>query len=280
MHYGLSLPNGGPCADPRTLADFAALAEAVGFEAVFLEDYLIYQNQLGMPTFDPWVSLAAIAMRTQTVRLGTLVTPLTRRHVAKLAAETVALDHLPGGRVTLGIGLGDPWDASLRAFGDAAPTAQRAQLLDESLDVLAGLWSGEPFSYNGQQLHIDEVTFAPKPIQRPRIPIWVGGRYPNPGPVRRAARWDGACLFKAAAYTEHAMEPAEWTPEDIRELTSQMPAENFDIVVGGRPRAADWDAERTLMAELAAAGATWWTEWMPPADRATMQAAIERGPLV
>src|SRR4051812_7079003 len=146
MRYGLSLPNGGPCADPRTLAEFAALAEDVGFEAVLLEDYLIYQNNFGTPTFDPWVSLAAMATRTRTIRLGTCVTPISRRRIAKLAAETVTLDHLSAGRVILGVGAGDPWDASLRAFGDHP----RASLLDESLEVLVGLWSGEPFSFHGQ----------------------------------------------------------------------------------------------------------------------------------
>src|SRR6185503_15186624 len=88
MRFGLNLPNGGSCADPRTQAAFAALAEEVGFDGVFLEDYLIYQNRVGLPTYDPWVSLAAMAMRTRTIRLGTCVTPLTRRRVAKLAAET------------------------------------------------------------------------------------------------------------------------------------------------------------------------------------------------
>lgn len=121
MRFSLNLGNGGPCADPRTMADLARLAEESGWDGVFLEDYIVYQNQTGTPTYDPWVCLAAMAMRTQRVRLGTTVTPLPRRRVAKLAAETVALDHLSGGRLTLGVGLGDAWDVALANLGEQTP---------------------------------------------------------------------------------------------------------------------------------------------------------------
>src|SRR5436853_4182668 len=100
MRSGLNLPNGGPCADPRTMAELAEVAEQAGWEGIFLEDYLVYQNKPETPTFDPWVTLAAMAVRTRGLRLGTMVTPLPRRRVAKLAAETIALDHLSGCRLT------------------------------------------------------------------------------------------------------------------------------------------------------------------------------------
>ena len=118
MRFGLNLGNGGPSADPRTMADLAELAEQSGWDGVFLEDYIVYQNKTGTPTYDPWVCLAAMAMRTQRIRLGTTVTPLPRRRVAKLAAETIALDHLSGGRLTLGVGLGDAWDVALANLGE------------------------------------------------------------------------------------------------------------------------------------------------------------------
>lgn len=280
MRFALSLGNAGACGDPRTLADFAALAEGCGWDAVFLEDYLVYQNRAGMPTYDPWVSLAAIAMRTQRVRLGTMVTPLPRRRPWKLAAETVALDHLSGGRLILGIGLGDAWDISLRGFDEATDVGRRSAMADEALDVLVGLWHGEPFSYAGRHYRVESVGLQPPPLQRPRIPIWVGGRYPNRGAVRRAARWDGAVLFKAASYSETSNEPAEWTPEDIRQLLAQVNRPGaFDVVVGGRERNPDTAAEVELIRCLAEAGATWWTEWVAPADAASMRAAIARGPL-
>ncbi len=278
MHFGLNLPNGGPAADPRSLAELAALAEASGWEGVFLEDYLVYQNKTGTPTYDPWVSLAAMAMRTERIRLGTTVTPVARRRVAKLAAETVALDHVSGGRLTLGVGLGDQWDVSLAAFGDARDLATRARMVDESLEALVGLWTGEPFSYEGQFVKISEVTLAPRPLQQPRIPIWIGGQYPNAGPIRRAARWDGSCLFKAAEYSADKIVQAEWTADDIRNLRAQI-GPRRDLTVGGRARAEDWEADRALAQSLADAGATWWIEWIPPADDDTMRQAIARGPL-
>ena len=280
MRFALSLGNGGAGGDPGTLADFAALAEASGWDAVFLEDYLVYQSRAGMPTYDPWISLAAMAMRTQRVRLGTMVTPLPRRRPWKLAAETVALDHLSDGRLILGVGLGDAWDISLRGFGEATDVGQRSAMADEALDVLVGLWGGEPFSYAGQHYRVDSVALQPPPIQRPRIPIWVGGRYPNPRAVRRAARWDGAVLFKAASYSETSNEPSEWTPDDIRDLLAQVNRpDDFDIVVGGRERNPDTAAEVELIRSLAEAGATWWSEWVAPSDAASMRAAIARGPL-
>jgi alkanesulfonate monooxygenase SsuD/methylene tetrahydromethanopterin reductase-like flavin-dependent oxidoreductase (luciferase family) len=281
MRYGLILPNAGPCGDPRTLAQFAALAENAGWDGVFLEDYLVYQNQVGVPTYDPWVCLAAVAMGTSRVRLGTMVTPVPRRRVQKLAAECVALDHLSAGRVVLGVGLGDQTDASLTAFGDAPSAAVRGRQLDESLEALVGLWSGEAFSYMAEFVRIDHATLAPKPLQQPRIPIWVGGRYPNPRAVARAARWDGACLFKSVSAED--VTPVDWTPGDLQALRAevgrQRSLDGYDIAIGGRERAANWDAERRLIAELAEAGATWWIEWVRHGSREEMQPAIERGPL-
>jgi alkanesulfonate monooxygenase SsuD/methylene tetrahydromethanopterin reductase-like flavin-dependent oxidoreductase (luciferase family) len=275
MHYGLSLPNGGECADPRTQAEFAALAEAAGFEGIFLEDYLVYQNKPGVPTYDPWITLAAMAMRTDRVRLGTCVTPLARRRVGKLAAETVALDHLSGGRVILGVGLGDQWDASLAAFGDARDLATRGRIVDETLEALVGLWSGEPFSYRGEFITIDQVTLVPKPVQQPRIPIWIGGQYPKPAPIRRAARWDGSCLFKATEYSADVAVAADWTLDDVRALKAQL-RPGADIVLTGSGRPDDPSRLRAL----ADAGVTWWVDWIAPANYATMRAAIERGPLL
>ncbi|MGH2600141.1 MAG: LLM class flavin-dependent oxidoreductase, partial [Dehalococcoidia bacterium] len=199
MRYCLNLPCGGVCGDARTLAELAVVAEESGWDGVFLEDYIVYQSRQDIPTYDPWVALAAMALRTQRIRLGTMVTPLARRRPWKLAREAVTLDHLSGGRLTLCVGAGDSADVSFTHLGEAADIKQRATMLDEGLEVLAGLWSGEPFSYVGQHYQVREVRFLPRPLQQPRIPIWVGGGYPNRGPVRRAARWDGACLYKAAA---------------------------------------------------------------------------------
>ena len=284
MQYCLNLPNGGAGGDARTLGELAALAEDAGWDAVLLEDYLVYQNRQDLPTYDPWIALAVMALRTQQIRLGTEVTPLARRRPWKVAREAVTLDHLSGGRLILAVGLGLASDASFSRFGEITDDRQRAAMLDEALDVLVGLWSGEPFSYTGQHYRVREVTFLPRPVQRPRIPIWVGGGYPNLGPLRRAARWDGACLYRAPAAGSAQDTGEGLTPEDVRAVRSYVQqrrgaAAPFDIVAGGPQRRADWDQERARIRALADAGATWWVEWVPPVDLETMRAAIVRRPL-
>ena len=281
MQYGIELPCAGAWGDTRTSAELAALAEAAGWDGVFLEDYIVWQNNQTMPTYDPWVTLAAMALRTERVRLGTGVTPLTRRRPWKVAKETATLDQLSNGRIILGVGLGDA-GASFDAFGEVTDVAERAAMLDEALAVLVGLWSGEPFSYDGAHYHLREVTLLPAPVQRPRIPIWVGGAWPKPGPTRRAARWDGSCLYKHA-------DDGEWSdmsPADVQALKAEVARLRghdapFDIVLGGRKRAEDWDRERAHITAVAEAGATWWMEYLPPeiGDLATARACIERGPL-
>jgi alkanesulfonate monooxygenase SsuD/methylene tetrahydromethanopterin reductase-like flavin-dependent oxidoreductase (luciferase family) len=274
MRYGLTLPAAGVC-DARTLGDLAALAEASGWDGVVLEDYLVYQGRQELGTHDPWIALAAMALRTERLRIGLAVVALTRRRPWKVAREAVTLDHLSNGRLILGVGLGDVTGSDFAAFGEETDARRRAGMLDEALEVLVGLWSGEPFSYRGEHYQVDEVTFLPRPVQRPRIPIWVGGEYPLPGPTRRAARWDGSCLYKVRA--------GPWTPDDVRALRGlverERPGAPFDVALGGDPRPDDREAHRRRVAALAEAGATWWMEYVPPADLASMRAAVARGPL-
>jgi alkanesulfonate monooxygenase SsuD/methylene tetrahydromethanopterin reductase-like flavin-dependent oxidoreductase (luciferase family) len=266
LRYGLALPTGGECGDPRFLVELAVLAEETGWDGIFLEDYLWYQGDPRIPTCDTWVALAAIAVRTHRVRLGTQVTPLSRRRPWKVAREAAGVDQLSGGRMILGVGLGDDQDPGF-ALGEETDPRRRAELLDDALDTIARLWSGEPVDVHGV-----ELTFLPRPVQEPRIPIWIGGGYPSRGPVERALRWDGSCLYRR-----------EWLsdmpPEDVAELRRLAGERPFDISVGGRRRRPNWDEERDHIREVAAAGATWWSEYVPPASRATMRAAVARGPL-
>jgi alkanesulfonate monooxygenase SsuD/methylene tetrahydromethanopterin reductase-like flavin-dependent oxidoreductase (luciferase family) len=253
VRFGIDLSAIGDWGHPRRIAELAALAEESGWDGVFVEDYVFHPE--GLDAYDPWVTLAAIALATERIRLGTLITPLPRRRPAKLAAEAMTIDHLSGGRMILGVGSGDP--ESPDSHGDPR---DRARLLDEGLEAIDWLWRGE---------------LRPRPVQQPRIPIWIGGQYTRRGPRERALRWDGACLFRAT--------PPDWedlTPDDVRALRAARPEEGFDIAVGGRERSDDDAAERAYIAALGAAGATWWHEWMPPStplDR--VRAHIAAGPL-
>jgi alkanesulfonate monooxygenase SsuD/methylene tetrahydromethanopterin reductase-like flavin-dependent oxidoreductase (luciferase family) len=280
MRYGLEISAAGACGDARTLADLAQLAEEVGWDGVFLEDYVIHWSAPDALTCDPWVALAAMALRTERIRLGTMVTPIARRRPWKLARELITLDQLSGGRMILGVGLGDGTEQSFTHFGEVTDPKRRAEMLDEGLDILAGLWSGQPFSYDGTHYTIREVTFLPRPVQVPRIPIWVGGSAQRKGVVRRAARWDGIVPYKGPGTTGWE----DFAPDDIRLMWASIERQRsastpFDIAIGGRQRADDWERERALIGEIAEAGATWWMEAIFAPDLEAMRAAIGRGPL-
>ncbi len=181
----------------------------------------------------------------------------------------------------LGVGLGDTGealgvaDASFVRFGEERDPRTRGDMLDECLEIVAGLWTGEPFSFRGKHFVVDEVTFLPRPVQQPRIPIWIGGGYPNPRPTRRAARWDGSCLYKET----HGGPWENMTPDDVRALRAAAGARPYTITVGGSGRSDDWEAEREHIRAVAGASADWWIEWVPPSDRETLVASVERGPL-
>ncbi len=184
MRYGI-IVNAG---DPRVMAGLAAEAESAGWDGVFYYDAIAIGDA---EMYDPWVVLAAMALRTERVRLGLILTPPSRRRPWKLARETMTLDRLSGGRLILPVGLGALDDAGFGHVGEATDARTRAELLDESLAILDGLWSGEPFAFEGRHYRFTAMTFRPTPVQRPRIPIWVVGILSSERSMRRALRWAG-----------------------------------------------------------------------------------------
>jgi alkanesulfonate monooxygenase SsuD/methylene tetrahydromethanopterin reductase-like flavin-dependent oxidoreductase (luciferase family) len=193
--FGLGVPNGGDFADPLRLAALAAEAEGAGWDGFFLWDHVI-RRRPWQPMVDPWVTLAAVATATDRIVIGPMVTPLARRRVSVVARQSVTLDLLSGGRLRLGVGLGAPDDEFTR-FGESADPRRRARLLDESLDALVQLWSGDEVTYRGDLVVADGVQFVPRPVHG-RVPIWVAGGWPGGAPFRRAARHDGVWPVAAA----------------------------------------------------------------------------------
>src|SRR5215210_7261250 len=199
MLYGFIVPKG----DPLTVAVLAREAEGAGWDGVFYYDAICVGE---METYDPWVVMAAMAMKTKLVRLGAILTPPARRRPWKLARETMTLDHLSGGRLVLPVGLGALEDGGFSKVGEPTDRKVRAALLDESLEILTGLWSGKPFSYEGEHYRLEEMTFRPPPVQRPRIPVWVVGSWPSRKSMGRALRYDGVLVAAVGGSAEENRE--------------------------------------------------------------------------
>jgi len=256
MKYAFDTPQFGAYANPRLLAQLAREAEEAGWDAFFLWDHI----QVGWPdaVADPWIAMAAMAMTTSRILLGPIVTPLYRRHPWKLARETVTLDHLTGGRVVLGVGLGDDVFGEIRTFDGPMDPRTRAVMLDEGLAVLLGLWSGEKFSFEGKHYNIRDAQFLPAPLQKPRIPIWVAGTWPRKPPFRRAARFDGILPISGDIETS-------LTPSQVRDLvafiksvrTSDAP---FEVIQSGETTGKNSEQDRAIVVPYEEAGATWWFE--------------------
>lgn len=267
MKYGFVFPGG----DARTCANLARDAEAWGWDGFF-----VWEPVWGV---DAWVSLTAAAMQTERIHLGTMLTPLSRMRPWKLASETATLDRLSNGRVILSVGLGAV-DTGFEAFGEVTDRKTRAELLDEGLDILTGLWRGQPFSYNGRHYQIKETSFypPPPPVQQPRIPIWVVGAWPRMKSMRRALRYDG--LLPNVLGDEG--QPRETTPDDIRDIRAFIEANRsqstpFDIVVEGTTPGGDRAKAASIIREWADAGATWWIEAMWQAlDQADGSEAVRK----
>jgi hypothetical protein len=272
MKYGVAIPYGSA----RTAAKLAQIAEESGWDGIFLGDAIWCE--------DPLICLTAAAMVTTRIRLGMMVIPAPLRRPWMLASETVALDRLSDGRLTLGLGTGAVW-MGWQAFPDVpTDTKVRAGMLDETIDILTLLYQRKPFDYDGQYYHLkltllDEGYYPPKPVQQPRIPLWVPGIWPRMKSIRRLLKCDGLLPQKM---NENG-ELVTVTPGDLRQMKAYIDANRtlttpFDCVVEGKVGDLDQAQAKDVLQEWADSGATWWVEGLWEASEEQAEERIQQGP--
>jgi alkanesulfonate monooxygenase SsuD/methylene tetrahydromethanopterin reductase-like flavin-dependent oxidoreductase (luciferase family) len=265
MRSGLWFPLFDELSDPAAVARLAAEAEEAGWHGVFVWDQLRWREPIRQVA-DPWITLAAIATATEEVVLGPMVTPLARRRPTKVARETATLDRLSGGRLILGVGLGgDQFAGEFSKTGEQLDDRVRGEMLDEALEVLNAAWSGEPVNHRGKHYLVDDVQFLPRPVQRPRVPVWTAGFPGKVKPLRRAAGYDGFFPVNLENVDQFAQAVVS-----VRDLRGDNPAP-YDIAVE-LPPGSD-------LAPYAEAGATWWmTELEPGVSVEDVRGVIRDGP--
>ncbi|MGO9340921.1 MAG: LLM class flavin-dependent oxidoreductase [Acidimicrobiales bacterium] len=255
MRHAIFVPNFGAFCDPALVADLAHRAESAGFDGWFLWDHVIYRNR-DEPLADPWITLAAVAVNTSSITLGPMVTPLPRRRPWNVARQAATLDHLSGGRVVLGVGIGSLGTVEFTGFGEVEDLITRGSMLDEGLELIEALWSGEEVHHQGPHYRVEGVSFRPLPLQSP-LPVWVAAVWPNRKPMRRAARWQGIVPLGLPG------------PEAMPEVFASA-GEGKDVAVkaGGHPVRA-WEE----------AGATWMLhEVGPDGSVSEVEELIDAGP--
>lgn len=221
VQYGVWVKNRGPV-DVQDVLDCAVAAEDAGWDGVFLSDSLTWDYT------EPWTLLSAIATRTQELTLATWLTPIPRRQPWQLAYALATLDRLSEGRVLLGGGLGTPSEHTrFGRVGDTAPTGEK---YDEALEIIAGLWEDGEFSYDGEYYHVEDVDLAKSPVQDPRIPIVLGGWWPNEAPFERAGRWDGIMPYSPVMGGHEEGPQGEQPTGTLREETQAMLEFYHDVV--------------------------------------------------
>ncbi|NRQ35898.1 LLM class flavin-dependent oxidoreductase [Nonomuraea sp. NN258] len=249
----LWLPIFDELADPLVVARLAAEAEEAGWDGCFVWDQVCWRPPVRQVA-DPWIVLSAIATSTERLRLGPMVCSPPRRRPAKLARETATLDRLSGGRLTLGVGIGDDrFAGELSRTGEQLDDRRRGRMLDESLSILAAAWSGEPVRHRGEHYTVDDITFLPRPVQRPGVPVWAAGFPGNVRPIRRAARLDG--FFPVNLVHPDQLAEVAGTLAELR----QGETSGFDLAVS-LPLGTDPEP-------YVRAGATWWLPEFDPGVR-------------
>jgi alkanesulfonate monooxygenase SsuD/methylene tetrahydromethanopterin reductase-like flavin-dependent oxidoreductase (luciferase family) len=260
--------------DPNLAVELAPLAETSGWDGFFVWE--------GIWATDPWATLAAAAMVTDRIRLGTMLTPVPRRRPWELAGQTMTVDRLSNGRVILSAGLGVPAaEPRFWIFEDDPGRKHRAEVLDESFDLMQRLWRGEPFEFEGEHFHAHrtDVMLPPPIVQEPRIPTWVVGAWPRLRSMRRVVHYDGWIPNFAPGGADGVQLEVQssYTPQVAAEAIAWVLAERekaglgdrtFDIVQEGSTEGTDRAADAAVVRQWADAGVTWWLEsnWQVPAE--------------
>lgn len=269
MKFGFVASNGST----QQILDMAVAAEAAGWDGFFTWDGI---SVGAMDTFDPWALLGAIAVKSQTMTLGAMIFPLSRRRPWKVAREAITVDHLSNGRLVIPVGLGVLDDGGFsRVSGEVTDRKQRAERLDETLAILELAWQGEPFNYEGTHYTVKDLVFQPTPVQKPRIPIWAVASWPAPKSMNRAIRWDGV----VPSLRESPFEGLK--PSDVADIAAWIRDHRtaggpFEIVLEGMAPGDDPAAATAKLAPLAEAGATWWIESRWEAPHNAPEALLER----
>jgi alkanesulfonate monooxygenase SsuD/methylene tetrahydromethanopterin reductase-like flavin-dependent oxidoreductase (luciferase family) len=241
MKYAIWLPLFDELSDPGEVAQLAAAAEEAGWDGFFLWDQLWWREPVRLVS-DPWIAMSAMAMTTERLRIGPMVSPIARRRPAKLLRETTTLDRLSCGRLTLGVGLGsDRFAQEYSKTGEEVNDRHRAERMDEMLDILTAGWTGEPVNHHGKHYLVDDVQFLPRPVAD-RVPVWIAGFPGNTKPIRRAARYDGFFPVNLTS-PEQLAGPAAV----LRDIRGDL--DNFDLAVALEP-----DVDPRPYADV---GATW-----------------------
>jgi probable F420-dependent oxidoreductase len=249
MKFGVTIPNNWGIEDPQQVLAFGPLAEELGYDSVWVMDHLFNNGYIrerldGKPYYNPLATLSYLAATTKNVLLGTSVLVLPYHNPIELAKYTATLDQMSGGRVTLGVGVG----AMIEEFNALGISMKRrGSLTNECIAIIKELWTNEDPSYHSQRWNFSDLKFSPKPLQKPHIPIWVGGA--SPGAMRRAGTMGDGWHPSGVSAEDYSI-----SRRNIQELA---------LAAGRDPESLTWSAR----VEVEAHGA-------PSSDRAASRARI------
>jgi alkanesulfonate monooxygenase SsuD/methylene tetrahydromethanopterin reductase-like flavin-dependent oxidoreductase (luciferase family) len=275
MLFAIDIAPLGELSDPRVIMRLAEAAERSGWDGLSIWDSL--GLSMGTAAADPFVTLAGVAARTERLRLITSIVATARRRPQLVVQAAACLDLVSDGRLILGVGAGED-RPDFEAFGETYDRSVRIARMDESLEVIDAGLRGRELDHTGDHLVAVGAVLGPRPVQRPRPPMWLGAL--KPGGVRKAARWDG---WIAVAMSEDGGSMS-MLPHDLarhvsvalheRETRGTL-GEPFEVAVLG---IAGLDG--TSVADFRAAGATWWLESLSPMRGAVdeLEAIVRRGP--